>query len=89
MDFVLFEKWITSHGLPMGITLAVMYFLFKYFMNQMDKPDCGEALKGELQEIKNKIDKTHKEISECKQSLSNLKGLLSGIFFRNSGADND
>ncbi len=91
MTLPLLETWVSSHGLPMVITLVVIFFLFKYFMKQLDKPKvtCKDSLNKDLVDIKNKIDKAHKEITECKQSLSGLRGFLSGILFRNSGADND
>jgi hypothetical protein len=91
VDIVTLEQLFTSHGLPMVITVVVIFFLFKYFMKQLDKPgnNCKDELKTSLDLINKSIEKNNKEIGECKQSLSNLKGLLSGIFFRNAGGNND
>ena len=84
MPVELVESWITSHGLPMVITIVVIFLLFRYFMKQLNsqpnqcKPD-----------ILNKLTEIHKDIVICHSLLGNLKGFLSGLYFRNGGTDDD
>ena len=91
MDFNLLDQWLMNHGLPVTITVIVIYLLFKYFMNQINRESnpCQEQFKKNFTELNNKIDKINQDINKVNLSISNLKGLLSGIFFRNSGGSTD
>ena len=85
------DTLITTHGLSMVITIGVIYLLFKYFIKKLnsDNNSCESNFQQNFTEINTKLDNLRKEISGVQLSISNLKGLLSGIFFRNTGSEND
>jgi len=88
------ENWVTAHGLPMVITLLVIYIIFKYFLKQIDNPtkSCKpsiEALKTDIKNLDAKIESQTSVISSCQKSLLTLQGFLSGVYFRNRGSMDD
>lgn len=94
MNISVLEDWVTAHGLPMVITLLAIYIVFRYFLKQLDKPTktCTpsiDALKVEVVELGKKIDANSEQVSTCKNTLIQLKGFLSGVYFRNKGLDDD
>jgi len=90
----LFEEWVTAHGIPMVVTIVVIYLLFRYFLKRLDTPtnNCGpsiEALTKEVKTLTGKVEQQTVVVRNCQNSLSTLKGFLSGLYFRNRGMVDD
>ena len=90
----LFEKWVTTHGIPMVVTVVVIYLLFRYFLKRLDTPtnNCKPSIEALTKEVKTLSDKVEQQtiiVNKCQNSLSTLKGFLSGLYFRNRGMVDD
>ncbi len=95
MPISLFEKWITDHGIPMVVTLLVIFLIFKYFLKRIDFPtknSCTPAIKNLQDEVVilgKKVEANTTQVNTCQQTLISLKGFLSGVYFRNRGMDDE
>ncbi len=83
MDIVLLQKLIITQGIPVVISIIVIFLLFRYFFKQINKtPNLCKP------EILKKLDKIDEKIDDSKVSLGIIKGFLSSLVsFRNGGTD--
>ncbi len=80
VTFKAFEELVISHGLPMVITIAVLWLLFWYFLKRINSSNTSNS--AELGEIKIKL-------SNIEERIIKLQGFLSGVLFRNRGIDDE
>lgn len=88
------ENWITAHGIPMVVTLLVIFLIFKYFLKQIESPNKKdntsiEFLTNKIITLSTQIEKNTTTVSTCQQTLVSLKSFLSGVYFRNRGMDDE
>ncbi len=83
MSITLLQKLIISQGIPVAISIAVIFLLFRYFFKQINKtPNLCKP------EILKKLDKIDRKIDNCQVSVGVIKGFLSSLVsFRNGGTD--